>query len=130
MKKYNNYAEQTADNITITGTYEGETCVLWDEIYNIKDNLTTDESIIPHLNANVVDMSALEFDGAEWYELRSEAIWEAMQGIYILYTVDLKGNEYTGEHERLEIVWCDEANSYVMPCYAFGMPWNMVAASN
>lgn len=128
--KYRNYAEQTSDNVIITGTYDGETENIWEDIYVIIDNLTTDESILLYLNENVVDVNSVDYGSDEWYEIRNEHIWQTMEGIYVIYTVDLKGGKYTSEHERLEIVWSEQANSYVMPCYAFGMPWSMVGVNN
>lgn len=128
MKKYSNYAEQVSDNV--------EELELFNEINEIDE--FWHEPLLDLVWENTSDETILEWcdlpkdtatDTDEFYQIRQEAIYQSLEGIYQTYKVTLKG-EYNEEHERLEIIWNDEVESYIMPVYHFGTAWRYIGVMN
>lgn len=126
MKKYNSYSDQVEANV--------EDLELFNEI-NEADEFWH-EPLLELLENNISDATILEWgdlpkdyetDNESFYELRHEAIMESLESVYQVFKVTLKG-EYNEEHERLNIFWNDEAESYIMPVYHFGTSWKYVGA--
>lgn len=42
--------------------------------------------------------------------------------------VDLKGGKYTPEHERLNVFYNAEVESYILPVFHFGTSWSYIGA--
>ena len=125
-KQYRNFSEQVHDNVTSLELFDGELEFWWEKLFEtIYNNL--DERDIENIkeDSGIEDESSEEFSEAE-----HEYVGEQMQGVYLVYKVELEDDKYTSEHERLEITWDDESESWLMPVYCFGMPWSMVGVSN
>ena len=125
-KQYRNFAEQVDDNVTSLELFDGELEFWWERLF---------ETIFSNLDDHDVE------NVKEWYEIKDETseeyqeaeleyVYQQMEGIYQVYKVELKGGKYTSEHERLEITWDDESESWLMPVYCFGIAWSMVGVSN
>lgn len=128
MKKYSNYAEQVSDNVEELELFNeiNEVDELWYEpLLGLISENTSDETIIEWYDLP----KDTPTDTDEFYQLRQEAISESLDSIYQTYKVTLKG-EYNEEHERLEIIWNDEAGSYIMPVFHFGTAWSYVDSMN
>ena len=125
-KQYKNFSEQVSDNVTNLELFDGELENWWYELretilYNLDD----------HDIKNIKEWYEIEDESSEdFFEAEYEYVWEQMESVYLVYKVELKGGKYTSEHERLEITWDDESESWLMPVYCFGMPWSMVGVSN
>ena len=128
MKKYSNYAEQVSDNVEDLELFNeiNEVDEFWHEpLLDLLENNTSDETIIEW--CDLPEDTPTDTD--EFYQIRQEALCESLEGIYQTYKVTLKG-EYNEEHERLEIIWNDEVNAYIMPVYHFGTAWRYIGAMN
>ena len=126
-KQYRNFAQQVHDNVTSLELFDGELGDDWwhDLLETIFSNLDD------HDVENIKEWFEIEDESSEEYvEAEYEYVWEQMQGVYLVYKVELKGDKYTSEHERLEITWDDESESWLMPVYCLGVPWSMVGVSN
>lgn len=125
-KQYKNFAEQVNDNIDGMEMFDGELDVFWEKlfetIYNNIDNETVEE---------IKEYAEIDDETSEeYYEAEHKYVMDMMQGVYQVYKVELKGGEYTSEHERLEIVWDDDNECWLLPVYCYGMAWSMVGVSN
>lgn len=125
-KQYKNFSEQVNDNIDGMELFDGELEVFWEKlaetIYSNIDNETVEE---------IKEYTEIDDETSEeFYEAEHEYVWDMMQGVYQVYKVELKGGEYTSEHERLEIVWDDDNECWLMPVYCYGIAWSMVGVSN
>lgn len=125
-KQYKNFAEQVSDNVTSLELFDGKLENWW---------YALSETIFSNLDdydvENIKEWFEIEDESSdEYYEAEIEYVYEQMEGIYQVYKVELKGGKYTSEHERLEITWDDESESWLMPVYCFGMSWSMVGVSN
>lgn len=128
MKKYSNYAEQVSDNVEELELFNeiNEVDELWYEpLLGLISENTSDETIIEWYDLP----KDTPTDTDEFYQIRQEAIYQSLEDIYQTYKVTLKG-DYNEEHERLEIVWNDEAGSYIMPVFHFGTAWSYVDSMN
>ena len=125
-KQYKNFAEQVNDNIAGMELFDGELESFWENLAEIiYDNLDD------HDVENIKEWFEIEDEYSdEYYEAEIEYVHEQMEGVYQVYKVELKGGKYTSEHERLEITWDYESESWLMPVYCFGMAWSMVGVSN
>ena len=126
-KQYKNFSEQVSDNVTNLELFGGKPSDDWwhDLLETIFSNLDD------HDVENIKEWYEIEDESSEeYYEAEIEYVYEQMEGIYQVYKVELKGDKYTSEHERLEITWDDESESWLMPVYCLGMPWSMVGVSN
>ena len=126
-KQYKNFEEQVRDNVTNLELFDGEYSDDWwyDLLELIFSNLN-DRDV-----ENIKEWYEIEEEFSdEYYEAEVEYVHDKMEGIYLVYKVELKGGEYTSEHERLEITWDDENESWLMPVYCLGVPWSMVGVSN
>ena len=125
-KQYKNFSEQVSDNVTSLELFDGELEFWWERLFEtIYNNL--DERDIENIKE---DFGIEDEFSEEFFEAEHEYVHDQMQGVYLVYKVELKGDKYTSEHERLEITWDDESESWLMPVYCFGMPWSMVGVSN
>lgn len=125
-KQYSNFSEQVNDNIDGMELFDGELEVFWEKLFEtIHSNIgiETVEEIKEY--AEIDDENSEEF-----FEAEHEYVMDMMQGVYQVYKVELKGGEYTSEHERLEIVWDDDNECWLMPVYCYGIAWSMVGVSN
>ena len=126
-KQYKNFSEQVSDNVTNLELFGGKPSDDWwhDLLETIFSNLDD------HDVENIKEWYEIEDESSEeYYEAEIEYVYEQMEGIYQVYKVELKGDKYTSEHERLEITWDDESESWLMPVYCLGVPWSMVGVSN
>jgi len=125
-KQYKNFSEQVYDNVTSLELFDGELEFWWEKLFEtIYNNL--DERDIE----NIKEWYEIEEEFSdEYYEAEREYVWEQMESVYLVYKVELKGGKYTSEHERLEITWDDESESWLMPVYCFGIAWSMVGVNN
>ena len=126
-KQYRNFSEQVSDNVTNLELFGGKPSDDWwhDLLETIFSNLDD------HDIKNIKEWYEIEDESSEeFFEAEIEYVYEQMEGIYQVYKVELKGDKYTSEHERLEITWDDESESWLMPVYCLGVPWSMVSVSN
>jgi len=128
MKKYSNYAEQVSDNVEELELFNeiNEVDEFWHEpLFELIDQNTSDETIIEWCDLP----KDTPTDTDEFYQIRQEALFESLEGIYQTYKVKLKG-EYTTEHERLNVFYNDKVKSYIMPVFHFGTAWSYVGSMN
>ena len=125
-KQYKNFAEQVNDNIASMEIFDGELELFWEKLAEVIYNNIDDEKVEEIKEYAEIDDETSE----EYYEAEHEYVWDMMQGVYQVYKVELKGGEYTSEHERLEIVWDDDSECWLLPVYCYGMAWSMVGVSN
>ena len=125
-KQYKNFAEQVNDNIDGMELFDGELEVFWEKLAEVIYNNIDDETVEEIKEYAEIDDETSE----EFYEAEHEYIWDMMQGVYQVYKVELKGDYYTSEHERLEIVWDDDNECWLMPVHCYGIAWSMVGATN
>ena len=125
-KQYKNFSEQVSDNVTNLELFDGKLENWWYELSETIFNNLDERDI-----ENIKEWYEIEEEFSdEYYEAEHEYVYDQMEGVYLVYKVELKGGKYTSEHERLEITWDDESESWLMPVYCFGMPWSMVGVSN
>ena len=125
-KQYKNFAEQVNDNIASMELFDGELELFWEKLAEIIYNNIDDEKVEEIKEYAEIDDETSE----EFFEAKHEYVFDKMEGVYLVYKVELKGGKYTSEHERLEIVWDDESESWLMPVYCFGIAWSMAGVSN
>lgn len=125
-KDYRNYGEQVFDNVlSIEPIDIEEFDEFWHEpLFDLCWNNLSEEKL-----KEIEEESGCKESSDDFLDYVTEYIYDCFESIYVTYKVELKG-DYNSEHERLEIVWNDEANCYVMPVYAFGMAWSMLGVSN
>ena len=127
MKEYKNYSVQVnknVSNLNIIDIDENSSLEFYDKLYELKRELITEQK---ELELSIESGFELYSDDLTNYIY--EDTWQEMESIYVTYKVDLIG-AYNHEHERLEIVYIDEIDSYVMPVYAYGMAWTMLGVLN
>lgn len=125
-KQYKNFSEQVKDNVTNLELFDGELEFWWERLFETIFNNIDDHDI-----ENIKEWYDIDDESSEeFFEAEIEYVHEQMDGIYQVYKVELKGGKYTSEHERLEITWDDESESWLMPVYCFGIAWSMVGVSN
>ena len=125
-KQYKNFSEQVSDNVTNLELFDGKLENWWYELSETIFNNLDERDI-----ENIKEWYEIEDESSEeFFEAEHEYVYDQMEGVYLVYKVELKGGKYTSEHERLEITWDDENESWLMPVYCFGMPWSMVGVSN
>jgi len=125
-KQYNNFSEQVHDNVTSMEIFDGELEFWWESLAEtIYNNIDDEKAEEIKEYAEIEDETSEEYFYAE-----HEYVGEQMEGVYLVYKVELKGGKYTSEHERLEITWDDENECWLMPVYCYGMAWSMVGVSN
>lgn len=125
-KQYKNFAEQVNDNVSSLELFDGELEFWWESLFETIYNNIDDEKV-----KEIKEYSGIEDEfSEEFFEAEHEYVYDQMEGVYLVYKVELKGGKYTSEHERLEITWDDESESWLMPVYCLGMPWSMVGVSN
>ena len=127
MKNYKNYEDQVNKNVTnlrfidldVSSSHE-----FYDKLFKLNYKLTTDEK---ELELSIESGFELYSEELEYYKY--EYINELKENIYVTYQVDLIG-DYNQEHERLEVVYVSDIDSYVMPVYANGLSWSMIVVYN
>lgn len=125
-KQYKNFAEQVNDNVSSLELFDGELEFWWEKLAETIYNNIDDEKV-----KEIKEYTGIEDESSEeFFEAEHEYVWEQMESVYLVYKVELKGGKYTSEHERLEITWDDESESWLMPVYCFGIAWSMVGVSN
>ena len=125
-KQYKNFSEQVNDNVTSLELFDGELEFWWERLFE-----TIFSNLDDHDIKNIKEWYEIEDESSEeYYEAEIEYVFQQMEGIYQVYKVELENDKYTSEHERLEITWDDESESWLMPVYCLGMPWSMVGVSN
>ena len=127
MKNYKNYDDQVnknATNLRFIDLDDSSSHEFYDKLFTLNYELTTDEK---ELELSIESGFELYSEELEYYKY--EYIKELMENIYVTYQVDLIG-EYNQEHERLEIVYVSDIDSYVMPVYANGLSWYMIVVYN
>lgn len=125
-KQYKNFAQQVDDNVSSLELFDGELEFWWEKLAETIYNNIDDEKV-----KEIKEYTGIEDEFSdEYYEAEHEYVYDQIEGIYQVYKVELKGGKYTSEHERLEITWDDESESWLLPVYCFGMPWSMVGVSN
>ena len=127
MKNYKNYEDQVNKNVTnlrIIDLDDSSIHEFYEKLFDLNYKLTTDEK---ELELSIESGFELYSEELEYYKY--EYINELMENIYVTYQVDLIG-DYNQEHERLEIVYVSDIDSYIMPIYANGLSWSMIFVSN
>ena len=125
-KQYKNFSEQVSDNVASLELFDGELEFWWERLFE-----TIFSNLDDHDVENIKEWYEVEDESSEeYYEAEIEYVHDQMQSVYLVYKVELKGGKYTSEHERLEITWDDESESWLMPVYCFGIAWSMVGVSN
>ena len=125
-KQYKNFSEQVKDNVSSLELFDGELEFWWEKLAETIYNNIDDEKV-----KEIKEYSGIEDEfSEEFFEAEHEYVYDQMEGVYLVYKVELKGGKYTSEHERLEITWDDESESWLMPVYCFGIAWSMVGVSN
>ena len=125
-KQYKNFSEQVSDNVTNLELFDGKLENWWYELSETIFNNLDERDI-----GNIKEWYEIEDESSEeFFEAEHEYVYDQMEGVYLVYKVELKGGKYTSEHERLEITWDDESESWLMPVYCFGIAWSMVGVSN
>ena len=127
MKNYKNYDDQVNKNVTnlrIIDLDDSSIHEFYEKLFDLNYKLTTDEK---ELELSIESGFELYSEELEYYKY--EYINELMENIYVTYQVDLIG-DYNQEHERLEIVYVSDIDSYIMPIYANGLSWSMIFVSN
>ena len=125
-KQYKNFSEQVKDNVTNLELFDGELEFWWEKLAETIYNNIDDEKV-----KEIKEYTGIEDEfSEEFFEAEHEYVYDQMEGVYLVYKVELKGGKYTSEHERLEITWDDESESWLMPVYCFGIAWSMVGVSN
>ena len=125
-KQYKNFAEQVNDNIASMELFDGELELFWENLAEAIYNNIDDEKV-----EEIKEYAEIEDETSEeYYEAEHAYVWDMMQGVYQVYKVELKGGKYTSEHERLEIVWDEDSECWLLPVYCYGMAWSMVGVSN
>ena len=127
MKNYKNYEDQVNKNVTnlrIIDLDDSSIDEFYEKLFDLNYKLTTDEK---ELELSIESGFELYSEELEYYKY--EYINELKENIYVTYQVDLIG-DYNQEHERLEVVYVSDIDSYVMPVYANGLSWSMIVVSN
>lgn len=129
MKNYANYAEQVSDNLAGLKLFNQLNEVdefYYEELLDVVQ-LTTDYR-------DVLESAGLPLDTPtnteEYLDLETEYVWESLGSVYQLFKVDLKGREYTPEHERLNVFYNDTVKSYILPVFHFGTAWSYIGQMN
>lgn len=127
--KYRNYSEQVSKNVSELELFDGELPDgFWEDLFDLcYDNL--DEDYIKKEYEEQEGINTIKYDNDEFLDFKYEYIYSSFEGIYQVFKVKLKGS-YNSEHERLEIVWNDELNCYLMPVYHFGTAWSYIGEMN
>lgn len=125
-KQYENFAQQVDDNVVSLELFDGNLENWW---YDLRETIFN--NLDDHDIENIKEWFEIEDEYSdEYYEAEIEYVYQQMEGIYLVYKVELEDDKYTSEHERLEITWDNESESWLMPVYCFGIAWSMVGVSN
>ena len=123
-KQYSNFAEQVNNNVKDLELFNElpEHNELWFEplfellLKNIEPNKIIHEYNLPETTT---------IDDEEYQDALYKYINEVIDQVYQIYKVDIKGS-YNEEHERLNIFFNNELDSYILPVYHYGTDWEYV----
>lgn len=127
MKKYVNYAEQVFDNLENLELFNELNEIdefYWQELFDVVQNTTTTEEVLESAGLPLDTPT----DTEDFYQLENAYVLECLESVYQLFKVDLKGGEYTPEHERLNVFYNATVESYILPVFHFGTAWSYTGA--
>ena len=123
-KQYKNFAEQVNDNVKDLELFNElpEHNELWFEpLFELLLKNTESNKVIHEYNLpETTTIDDEEYQGALY-----KYINEVIDQVYQIYKVDIKGS-YNEEHERLNIFFNNELDSYILPVYHYGTDWEYV----
>ena len=123
-KQYSNFAQQVNDNVKDLELFNElpEHNELWFEpLFELLLKNTESNKVIHEYNLpETTTIDDEEYQGALY-----KYINEAIDQVYQIYKVDIKGS-YNEEHERLNIFFNNELDSYILPVYHYGTDWEYV----
>ena len=123
-KQYSNFAQQVNDNVEDLELFNElpEHNELWFEpLFELLLKNTESNKVIHEYNLpETTTIDDEEYQGALY-----KYINEVIDQVYQIYKVDIKGS-YNEEHERLNIFFNNELDSYILPVYHYGTDWEYV----
>ena len=123
-KQYSNFAQQVNDNVKDLELFNElpEHNELWFEpLFELLLKNTESNKVIHEYNLpETTTIDDEEYQGALY-----KYINEVIDQVYQIYKVDIKGS-YNEEHERLNIFFNNELDSYILPVYHYGTDWEYV----
>ena len=123
-KQYKNFAEQVNDNVKDLELFNElqENNELWFEpLFELLLKNTESNKVIHEYNLP----ETTTIDDEEYQDALYKYINEVIDQVYQIYKVDIKGS-YNEEHERLNIFFNNELDSYILPVYHYGTDWEYV----
>lgn len=123
-KQYRNFEEQVQDNVEELELFNelSEYNELWFEpLFELLLKNTEPNKIIHEYNLP----ETTTIDDEEYQDALYKYINEVIDQVYQIYKVDIKGS-YNEEHERLNIFFDNELDSYILPVYHYGTDWEYV----
>lgn len=123
-KQYSNFAQQVNDNVKDLELFNElpEHNELWFEpLFELLLKNTESNKVIHAYNLP----ESTTTDDEEYQDALYKYINEVIDQVYQIYKVDIKGS-YNEEHERLNIFFDNELDSYVLPVYHYGTDWEYV----
>ncbi len=125
-KKYKNFSEQVNGELKNLELLSNEDTPenLWEDFLCTFNEVVTPEEVCDSFE---LDSEKTDIYSDDFAELTAEYIDSLFDGIYQFYTCELKG-AFNLHHERMFVTYSDELESYVLPVFAYGMPWKYLAA--
>ena len=123
-KQYSNFAQQVNDNVKDLELFNElpEHNELWFEpLFELLLKNTESNKVIHEYNLP----ESTTIDDEEYQGALYKYINEVIDQVYQIYKVDIKGS-YNEEHERLNIFFNNELDSYILPVYHYGTDWEYV----
>ena len=130
QKHYSNYQEQVLANVKILdlandiGEKDEEYFIY---LFEAIDAITSNEKVISCLNTENVNITNLDEQSDKFYEYRDEYVRDMMDGVYQMFEVQLIGDKFTSEHERLCIFYSEGMAAYILPVFHFGTSWTYIS---
>ena len=123
-KQYRNFEEQVQDNVEELELFNelSEYNEFWFEpLFELLLKNTDSNKVIKAYNLP----KSTTTDDEEYQDALYKYINEEIDQVYQIYKVDIKGS-YNEEHERLNIFFDNELDSYILPVYHYGTDWEYV----
>ena len=123
-KQYKNFEEQVQDNVEELELFNelSEYNEFWFEpLFELLLKNTDSNKVIKAYNLP----KSTTTDDEEYQDALYKYINEEIDQVYQIYKVDIKGS-YNEEHERLNIFFDNELDSYILPVYHYGTDWEYV----
>ena len=123
-KQYKNFEEQVQDNVEELELFNelSEYNEFWFEpLFELLLKNTDSNKVIKSYNLP----KSTTTDDEEYQDALYKYINEEIDQVYQIYKVDIKGS-YNEEHERLNIFFDNELDSYILPVYHYGTDWEYV----